>query len=73
MKYVRERNSINGKGVNQLWFLLGKQEVEILKALVEKALRYMPTTFETSTALQRLRNIRNSMEKAASDIKNYEG
>lgn len=62
MKFIKEE--ISGKEKTRYMLALGRSEVVILYGLVDKALRYMPRSFQTSPIEHSLHNMAKEMTKA---------
>ena len=68
MKYYSTDFSKNGRGVTRFNFIFGKDELEIMIGLIDKALKYLPVTFSTRITQNRLRNMRKVMFTAFTDV-----
>jgi len=63
MKFEGTRKSAGDHDVNVYIVALGRQELILLKALVDSALRYTPRVLETTSTCGRLRNFAKTLDE----------
>jgi hypothetical protein len=69
MRYEGNRKSSRDPQIEVYSFSMGLDELLLFRAMVIKALRYMPKTIETMPTEGRLRNFMKTIDKIV--IKNY--
>lgn len=68
MKYYSTDYSKDGRDVTRFNFVFGKPELEIIVALIDKALRSFPETSQTRITAGRLQNMKKVMSQAYTDV-----
>lgn len=66
MKFVKEE--LSGKEKTRYVFALGRSEAIILLALLKKAIRYEPRTFQTMTTEAHMRNMARGIGRAIKEM-----
>ena len=57
MRFIKMRQSGVDQGIKVFEFILGKEELKLLAAILSKAKANIPRTFETMSMLGRIRNM----------------